>query len=134
MGGADLADMLIFLYRTTIKTKRWQLKILFHCVNSAKVNAWLMYRPHWVQRNVPKKTQLFWLKFTVSIASILANAQTVQITIPVRRTSRSSIKGETKKRRHSHCNSVLHIRNDKVVLGKILGAKNKWWHWKTATG
>jgi hypothetical protein len=43
MGGVDLADMLISLYRTKIKSKRWYLKVLFHCVDIAKVNAWLLY-------------------------------------------------------------------------------------------
>ena len=43
MGGVDLSDMLIALYRTLIKTKRWYFKILFHCVDIAKVNAWLIY-------------------------------------------------------------------------------------------
>ena len=46
MGGVDLADMLISLYRTHIKTKRWYLKVLFHCVDIAKINEWLLYRRH----------------------------------------------------------------------------------------
>ena len=46
MGGVDLADTLIALYRTTIKSKRWYLKVLFHCVDIAEVNAWLLYRRH----------------------------------------------------------------------------------------
>ena len=37
MGGVDLADMLIVLYRTTIKSKSWYLKFLFYCVDIAKV-------------------------------------------------------------------------------------------------
>ena len=37
MGGVDLSDMLIYLYRTPIKTKSWYLKVLFHCVDIAKV-------------------------------------------------------------------------------------------------
>ena len=39
MGGVDLSDMLIALYRTTIKIKQWYLKVLFHCVDISKVNA-----------------------------------------------------------------------------------------------
>ena len=35
MRGVDLADTLISLYRTTIKTKRQYLKDLFYCVNIA---------------------------------------------------------------------------------------------------
>ena len=43
MGGVDLADMLISLYRTNIKSKRWYLKIIFHCIDICKVNGWLLY-------------------------------------------------------------------------------------------
>ena len=41
MGGVDLADMLISLYRTKVNVrKRWYLKIIFHCVDIAK-NKWV---------------------------------------------------------------------------------------------
>lgn len=68
MGGVDLADMLISLYRTSIKTRRWYLKVLFHCLDIAKVNAWLLYRRYSEQMNVPDKHQLSLLKFTIRIA------------------------------------------------------------------
>ena len=42
MGGLDLSDILISLYRTQVKTKRWYIKVLFHCVDIANVNAWLL--------------------------------------------------------------------------------------------
>ena len=46
MGGVDLDDMLISVYRTNIKAKRLYLKVLFHCLDIAKVNAWLLYQRH----------------------------------------------------------------------------------------
>ena len=49
MGGVDLSDMLISLYRTQVKPKRWYIKVLFHCVDIAKVNAWLLYKRHCIQ-------------------------------------------------------------------------------------
>ena len=69
--------MLISLYRTTIKCNRWYLKVLFHCVDISKVNAWLLYRQHCTQLNVPKRSQLSLLKFTTAIASGLINTNTV---------------------------------------------------------
>ena len=42
MGGVDLADMLISLYRIQVKTKRWYIKIFWHLVDICKVNAWLL--------------------------------------------------------------------------------------------
>ena len=53
VGGIDLADMLIPLYRTTINSKRWYLKVLFHCFDIIKVNAWLPYGRHCNQQKVP---------------------------------------------------------------------------------
>ena len=47
MGGVDLADMLISLYRTKIITKKcWYLRIIFNIVDICKVSGWLLYRRH----------------------------------------------------------------------------------------
>ena len=124
--GIDLADMLISHYRTTIKIKRWYLKIWFHIVDIVKVNEWLMYRYHCDQHNVPKKSQLSLLKFTVSIALGLANAQTDQITRPVGRPSKSSIEGEIRKRKNPSTTSVPNVRYDKIAhWSEFREARNK---------
>ena len=78
MGGVDLAGMLIALYRAVIKSKKWYLKVLFHCVNIAKVNAWLLYRRHCDQQKVPNKLQMPLLKFTSSIALALTKSGTYE--------------------------------------------------------
>ncbi len=46
IGGVDLADMLIAAYRIPMKTRRWYIKIFWHLIDMAKVNAWLLYRRH----------------------------------------------------------------------------------------
>ena len=71
MGGVDLADMLIELYRTKIKTNRWYIKLIFHCVDIAKVNAWLLYRRHADQLKINKKKQYTLLKFVMEISDVL---------------------------------------------------------------
>ena len=72
MGGVDLADMLISLYRTNIITKkRWYLKIIFHLIDICKVNGWLMYRRHCKQRSIPSKTQMSLLAFSTELSSAL---------------------------------------------------------------
>ena len=38
IGGVDLADMLISLYRIPIKTHRWYIKVFWHLIDIAKVN------------------------------------------------------------------------------------------------
>ena len=49
MGGVDLADMLISLYRVKVKTKRWYIKVFWHLIDISKVNAWNLYRRHFAQ-------------------------------------------------------------------------------------
>ena len=70
LGGVDLIDILIALYRTNnITRKRWYLKIIFHCVHVAKVNAWLLYQRHFQQKEVSRKLQMNLRTFTTQIAS-----------------------------------------------------------------
>uniref|UniRef100_W5NJG2 PiggyBac transposable element-derived protein domain-containing protein n=1 Tax=Lepisosteus oculatus TaxID=7918 RepID=W5NJG2_LEPOC len=44
MGGVDLADMMIALYRTQAKSHRWYLCIFWQLIDIAVNNAWLLYR------------------------------------------------------------------------------------------
>jgi hypothetical protein len=71
MGGVDLADMLISLYRTPWKSKKWYLRVLVHCLDIAKVNAWLLYRRYADQLNIPKGRQMRLCKFSSQIAHAL---------------------------------------------------------------
>nr|XP_018672513.1 piggyBac transposable element-derived protein 2-like [Ciona intestinalis] len=71
MGGVDLADMLISLYRTEVKTRRWYIKIFWHCIDIAKVNAWLLYRRHCNEMSISKKSQRTLLNFVVDISDNL---------------------------------------------------------------
>ena len=77
MGGVDLADMLIALYRIPCKTKRWYQKIFWHLIDIAKVNAWILYRRHANQRQVPSKDQKSLLVFSSKIADALIHANKV---------------------------------------------------------
>ena len=77
MGGVDLADMLIALYRIPCKTKRWYQKIFWHLMDMAKVNAWILYRRHFEQNGYPKKEQKSMLVFSSEIAHALIHADKV---------------------------------------------------------
>ena len=69
MGGVDLADMLIQLYRIEVKTTRWYIKVFWHMVDIAKVNSWLLYRRHQNQLNIPLKKPKTLANFTKEIAA-----------------------------------------------------------------
>lgn len=46
MGGIDLHDMLVELYRIDIRVKKFYLIIVYHIIGMCTVNAWLLYRRH----------------------------------------------------------------------------------------
>ena len=83
MGGVDLADMLISLYRTPWKSKRWYLRVLVHCIDIAKVNAWLLYRRCAEQLQIPKRKQMALCKFSSKIAHSLLHAISLLIVLLV---------------------------------------------------
>jgi hypothetical protein len=44
MGGTDLMDQLISYYKTKIRTRRWQTRVIFHFLNAMVVNAHILYK------------------------------------------------------------------------------------------
>ncbi|KAL3218436.1 hypothetical protein MRX96_005942 [Rhipicephalus microplus] len=44
MGGVDRADQLLAFYRNDLKTKKWYKRVVFHLLDLAVVNSWLLYR------------------------------------------------------------------------------------------
>lgn len=72
MGGVDKVDFLISLYRTTIRSRKWTLRMTFHFMNLAVVNAWLEYRRDADKENLPKQLDL--LDFTLRVIEGLSAA------------------------------------------------------------
>ena len=69
--------MLISLYRAQVKTKRWYIKVLFHYVDIAKVNAWLLYKRHCMKLETPKTKQTSLLKFISEISHSFLHRNTI---------------------------------------------------------
>ena len=44
MGGIDKSDMLVHLYRTPMKSKRWYMRLFAYSLDLTLCNAWLLYR------------------------------------------------------------------------------------------
>lgn len=44
MGGVDLMDSLVGLYRHNIRNKKWYMRIFYHMLNVAVINAWILWR------------------------------------------------------------------------------------------
>ncbi|KAK4310285.1 hypothetical protein Pmani_018104 [Petrolisthes manimaculis] len=44
MGGIDKNDMLVHLYHTPMKSKRWYLKLFAYAIDVSLTNVWIMYK------------------------------------------------------------------------------------------
>ncbi|KAL3245293.1 hypothetical protein MRX96_047031 [Rhipicephalus microplus] len=71
MGGVDLANMLIELYRTDHKSKRWYMRIFYWMMDVSIVNGWLLYKRHCAQLSIKRRLSL--LAFRLQIAQTLAH-------------------------------------------------------------
>lgn len=88
MGGVDLADMLISLYRTKMKTHRWYLAIFSQLLDICTNNAWLLYRRQMSlrgEKHMPLK------EFRYQIAITLIKKDKVRVGRPLKITGPSRI-------------------------------------------
>ena len=136
MGGVDSSDMLISLYRTQVKTKIWYIKVLFHCIDIAKVNAWLLYKRHCMQLERPKRKQKSLLKFISEIFHSLLHRNTIptpNIGHPSKRMSTdNNTQPEHKKRAASNSQPDFDVRLDCVAhWPEFRKEKRKCRHCKT---
>lgn len=71
MGGVDLTNRLIALYRSYHRTKKWPVRVLEHFLDSAVVNSWLQYKENYLIRKLPKQQMLDLHIFKLSLAEHL---------------------------------------------------------------
>ena len=72
IGGDDKRDMLLSLYRTHLKTKKWHKWILFNFLVVAVVKSWLFYK-----KKVISQCSMHFGLFKMSIAAELIQAWSI---------------------------------------------------------
>ncbi|XP_039537279.1 piggyBac transposable element-derived protein 2-like isoform X2 [Pimephales promelas] len=73
-GGIDLSDMLVHLYKTPMKSRRWYLPLFGYIIDVSIVNAWLMYKR---DCSILKQKPMPLKKFRLSVAATLKGADKV---------------------------------------------------------
>ena len=63
MGGVDKLDMMLALYPSIFRSRKWYHRIVFHIVSQCAVNAWVIYRELGGKES--------YLEFLSEIASVL---------------------------------------------------------------
>ncbi|CAG5017496.1 unnamed protein product [Parnassius apollo] len=71
MGGVDKTDHLISLYRISIRSKKWTLRMIFHAIDLALTNSWLEYQEDCKICNIPSTDVLDLLHFRQRVAEAL---------------------------------------------------------------
>lgn len=73
MGGVDLSDMLMELYKVNHRSKKWYIRIFYWCLGTSIVNAWLLYRKQMALLE-PKQKHMPLIKFQLEIANELLSS------------------------------------------------------------
>ena len=71
MGGVDLLDALLALYRNPIRSKKWYHRLLFHIFDLAVVQSWVLYVKDCEHERIPKASMLSLLQFKLNIAECM---------------------------------------------------------------
>ena len=111
MGGVDLCDMLMALYRIKLGTKKWYFHLVYYCINVAIVNAWLLYKRHCQQDNVTRKNMMQLLEFQSRIAESLLREKKV-----IRGRPKSDTTSLPPKRKKS---AAVHVPSDEIRLDNV---------------
>lgn len=98
MGGIDLSDMLVHLYKTPSKSRRWHFPLFAYSLDVSIVNAWLLYKRDCFALNekiLPLKD------FRVSVGKSLKSANQVLVPRPVGRPPMKALQLSVPKRKHA---------------------------------
>lgn len=109
MGGIDLNDQLVAIYRTDIGTKKYYLRVFQHLLDVCVVNAWLLYRRHCSQR--VDEAHMTLLNFRMDVASSLIKYGK-HIAKRRGRPSKAALAAETKKPKVVQATPTTDVRYD----------------------
>ncbi|KAK8763335.1 hypothetical protein V5799_034055 [Amblyomma americanum] len=99
MGGVDLMDMLVALYRINLRSKKWYRRLFFHLLDVVIVNCWLLYRRDATTAKVPRNQQMTLLLFKAEIACVLKQQGKVATPTTRRPLAPSKIENELQEKR-----------------------------------
>ncbi|TKS74102.1 PiggyBac transposable element-derived protein 1 [Collichthys lucidus] len=74
MGGVDLLDSLIALYRTKVRSKKWYHRLVFHFLDMVITTTWLLYRRDCEGSGMGKKEEMKLYTFKSYVAEGLCKS------------------------------------------------------------
>ncbi|CAG4945242.1 unnamed protein product [Parnassius apollo] len=95
MGGVDLVDSIMGIYKIKLRSKRWQMRLFYHFLDLTMANAWLFYKRVCKYKNIPNKTIMASADFRLEIAETLC-----KMGVKTGLTIRRSIEGQILAKKH----------------------------------
>ena len=127
MGGVDKADMLLSLYRTRFRCRKWYNRLTFHMFSLAALNSWLLYREIGGHATLVK----FLAKFCFSM--IKGSAQRIEMNEEedepkqVYRSMRANdVPSDIKHDKYDHWPVMMDIQNSQRCKNKDCKKKTKY--------
>ncbi|KAG5883639.1 hypothetical protein JTB14_025142 [Gonioctena quinquepunctata] len=71
MGGVDKVNFLLSMYRSSIRSRKWTVRMICHAIDLALVNSWLEYKQKAVALGIQRKKIMDLLAFRESVAEHL---------------------------------------------------------------
>ena len=99
MGGVDLLNILIALYRIHLRSKKWYLKIVFNFLDVVVVHCWMQYRKVCRTIGFDNREIIPLLDFKMQVANSLMKTETEELQKAPKRRGRPSNAVEQKKKR-----------------------------------
>lgn len=79
MGGVDLFDMLMALYRLDHKSKKWYRRIFLLAINLSIVNGWLIYKRQCALNDISGKNVLCLMEFSLAVSKDLMHVNQIPV-------------------------------------------------------
>ncbi|XP_063634940.1 piggyBac transposable element-derived protein 3-like [Cydia splendana] len=89
MGGVDLIDSIMGIYKIQLRSKRWPMRLFYHYLDLSIANAWLLYKRVCKHKIIPKKSIKGSADFRLDVAASLCQMGTKSST-----TTRRSLETE----------------------------------------
>ena len=127
MGGVDKADMLLSLYRTRYRSRKWYHRIAFHLFSLAAVNAWLLYRQ--MDGNKPLVMFLGQICYSLIRGSTKSDEDVEEIPQPsVHRSLRANdVPADIRSDKYDHWPVLIDVPNSQRCKNKDCKKKTKFY-------
>lgn len=127
MGGVDLNDMLMSLYRIESGSRKWYTNIVYYYIEVAVTNCWVLYNTHCTQNGITQLSKLLaLLEFQARIADSLLHQKNASFWWKTQKWWSSYDKTQTTSFLRTVCSKTLCHRVKNSPQSKLMRFSNEY--------